>query len=302
MTITQLQYFVVVSKSKSFVEAAKKLFISQPTLSYSISTLETELNCTLINRNRRSISLTTAGTVLLSASEEILEKLAQTAIDVRYASRMDMSQLRVGFGGLLLNVCFARVISPFIHQFTQYRIVLNHEFPQTVIKHFNSGALDVVILGDVLFTEDIDNDVAKLLLEEDRWMLVVPEMLDLPEQLDNLSMLGNMPLIVLDPAYYSRTNIIQYQICAKRGYYPETTIRATFWDTVCAQVASGAGVSILPHAAGYFNSMPGVRFVRLTGNDIDVKIYAYLRRDVKRPAIDAFETYLRNMNITAKTI
>lgn len=64
MTIKQLEYFMAVARLLNFSEAAKQLFISQPALSRSISTLEEELGVILFFRSRHSVALTPAGMVL----------------------------------------------------------------------------------------------------------------------------------------------------------------------------------------------------------------------------------------------
>ena len=66
MTIKQLEYFMAVARTLSFTEAAGELYISQPALSRSIATLESELGVPLLTRNHHSVALTAAGTLLAS--------------------------------------------------------------------------------------------------------------------------------------------------------------------------------------------------------------------------------------------
>ncbi|WP_289683367.1 helix-turn-helix domain-containing protein [Lactobacillus intestinalis] len=58
MNLNQLYYFKELAKERQFSKAAKNLYISQPSLSNSIKSLEKELNCQLINRNGGQITLT----------------------------------------------------------------------------------------------------------------------------------------------------------------------------------------------------------------------------------------------------
>ena len=53
MTLNQLTYFCMLAKTQSYTQAAQALFIAQPSLSYAISTLEKELGCLLVARERR---------------------------------------------------------------------------------------------------------------------------------------------------------------------------------------------------------------------------------------------------------
>lgn len=61
MNWNQLQYIVTTAQEKSITKAAKKLFISQSSLTLSIQNLERELGVELFERNRGSLALTYAG-------------------------------------------------------------------------------------------------------------------------------------------------------------------------------------------------------------------------------------------------
>ena len=61
MTLTQLQYAIAVAGASSMNEAARTLFISQPSLSAAIRDLEEEIGMELFRRTNRGISITTEG-------------------------------------------------------------------------------------------------------------------------------------------------------------------------------------------------------------------------------------------------
>ena len=72
MDIRQLEAFVYTVKYQSFSLAAQKLYISQPTVSAHIRSLEEEFHTQLLKRTTKSLSLTPAGTKLYSYATEIL--------------------------------------------------------------------------------------------------------------------------------------------------------------------------------------------------------------------------------------
>jgi len=65
MTITQLEYVVAVATYKSFVAAAEKCFVTQPTLSMQIQKLEEELGIKLFDRNKHPIAITALGEAIV---------------------------------------------------------------------------------------------------------------------------------------------------------------------------------------------------------------------------------------------
>jgi Transcriptional regulator len=72
MTITQLEYVVAVATFKSFVAAAEKCFVTQPTLSMQIQKLEDELNIKLFDRNKHPIAITPIGEAIVEQARVIL--------------------------------------------------------------------------------------------------------------------------------------------------------------------------------------------------------------------------------------
>lgn len=74
MTITQLEYVVAVATYKSFVAAAEKCFVTQPTLSMQIQKLEEELGIKLFDRNKHPIAVTDMGTAIIEQARVILSE------------------------------------------------------------------------------------------------------------------------------------------------------------------------------------------------------------------------------------
>ncbi|MEH6576406.1 MAG: LysR family transcriptional regulator [Amphritea sp.] len=71
MEIRWLDDFIVLAKTRNFSRAADERNVAQPTLSRRIKLLEDEMRVTLIDRNSLPLSLTPAGSVFLSAAEQI---------------------------------------------------------------------------------------------------------------------------------------------------------------------------------------------------------------------------------------
>ena len=74
MTITQLEYVVAVATYKSFVSAAEKCFVTQPTLSMQIQKLEDELGIRLFDRNKHPIAITEMGQAIVDQAKSILSE------------------------------------------------------------------------------------------------------------------------------------------------------------------------------------------------------------------------------------
>ncbi len=74
MTLVQLKYVITVAGAASMSEAARELFISQPSLSSSIKELEEEIGTELFNRTNRGISLTPEGKEFIGYARQVVEQ------------------------------------------------------------------------------------------------------------------------------------------------------------------------------------------------------------------------------------
>ncbi|MFD0959641.1 LysR family transcriptional regulator [Paenibacillus chungangensis] len=74
MTLQQLKYVIEVANRGSINEAAKRLFISQPSLSGAIKDLEVAMGVTIFERTNKGISLTKEGVEFLSYARQVVEQ------------------------------------------------------------------------------------------------------------------------------------------------------------------------------------------------------------------------------------
>lgn len=75
MTLQQLKYIVMVAECKNITDAAEKLFISQPSLTAAIQSVEKEMGITAFTRTNKGVELTRDGEALLSYARQILEQM-----------------------------------------------------------------------------------------------------------------------------------------------------------------------------------------------------------------------------------
>ena len=74
MTLQQLKYIVTVAETGNITEAAKRLFISQPSLTNAIRELETEMQITIFKRTNKGVTISDEGDMFLSYARQILEQ------------------------------------------------------------------------------------------------------------------------------------------------------------------------------------------------------------------------------------
>ncbi len=144
MELRQLRYFVTVAATRSFSEAARKLFITQGTLSQQIKQLEDEMGVQLLARTSHSVMLTEAG-------EELLP-LAKETIDSAISCRNRMIDMRSTVGGVLnvgLTYSFSGLVTDtvktFIRQYPHVKLNLQYRTASELMEMLQEKDVDVVL-------------------------------------------------------------------------------------------------------------------------------------------------------------
>src|SRR5690606_27835075 len=98
--IRQLKYFEALIRNKQFTKAAKELYISQPSLSNLIKSLEKKLGTSLIERsNRRQVNPTEAGLILYRHACRILKDLNNVSKEMEEVKNVGASSITIGIIG-----------------------------------------------------------------------------------------------------------------------------------------------------------------------------------------------------------
>jgi LysR family hca operon transcriptional activator len=100
MELRHLRYFVAVAEERSFIGAAARLHVAQPSLSKQIRDLENELGTVLFERGPRGVRLTGAGRAFLVEARHTLDVAAGAVASARGAALGRDSALRFAHGEL----------------------------------------------------------------------------------------------------------------------------------------------------------------------------------------------------------
>ncbi|MDE6500846.1 MAG: LysR family transcriptional regulator [Ruminococcus sp.] len=90
MTLMQLKYAITVAGEHSLNDAAKKLYIAQPSLSSAIHSLEKEIGFDIFIRSKNGITLTTAGAEFIGYAKSVMEQY--DILDAKYLSHANFKK------------------------------------------------------------------------------------------------------------------------------------------------------------------------------------------------------------------
>lgn len=160
MTITQLRYAICVARSNSMNEAARELFISQPSLSNAIRELEEETGITIFRRNNRGIVLTPEGQEFIGYARQVTEQYE--LIENKYIEKKNTKKK---FSVSMQHYTFA--VSAFVetvkrYGMDKYEFAVHETKTHTVIQNVRNFQSEI----GVLYINDFNEKALKKLFVE----------------------------------------------------------------------------------------------------------------------------------------
>lgn len=144
MTIQQLKYIITVAETGSITEAAKKLYISQPSLSNAIKDIEKETKLTVFHRSRQGIALTKEGLEFLGYARSVVQQME--LLENRFVSN-EPAKLRFGVSTqhyTFTSNAFVEMVERFGQE--RYEFILNETQTIQIMEDVKNRFSDLGIL------------------------------------------------------------------------------------------------------------------------------------------------------------
>lgn len=113
MTLTQLKYVITIAEERSMNEAAKKLFIAQPSLSSAIKEVEDEIGITVFKRSNKGVIVTPEGEEFIGYARQVVEQYA--LLETKY---IEKTKTKKKFGVSSQHYTFA--VNAFVEMVKQF--------------------------------------------------------------------------------------------------------------------------------------------------------------------------------------
>ena len=245
MEFPQLEAFLEAASRGSFRRAAYALYLSQPSVSARIQTLEDEVGVALFHRTARGVRLTNMGQVFLPFAQRSMETLRR--------GREVLESVRQASAGIL-NMATARVIGTYVLPETLQNF--QHLYPETNLHIKVGGSLDVlqmvvdeeVQLGLARFMQHPDVDALHL-YDEEAVLVVHPDHSFAKTGVATMFAVAQEPLILYDPGdpgsfYFQFIN----RVCRDAGVTPKVEMNLDSVEAAKNMVQLGLGISFLPRS------------------------------------------------------
>ena len=150
MNLKQLEAFVAVAEDGSFYKAAKALFLTQPTVSAHISSLEQELGVRLFVRNTKEVNLSEDGQTLYGYAKQmiVLQKKIETAFD---KTRKESSHcIRIAASSVPSQYLLPQILARFSEKYPKEQFKIMETDSAKVVEQVVNGNVDIGFTGTVL--------------------------------------------------------------------------------------------------------------------------------------------------------
>ena len=145
MTQRELIYIKTVADEKSISQAAKKLFIAQPSLSQYIKRIEDSLGTPLFNRASTGLTLTYAGEKYYHMALQILKMYENFELEISDINNMKTGRIHIGITSHLGTVVLPGILPRFMEQYPSIEITVTEETSDRLEALLTAGKVDFII-------------------------------------------------------------------------------------------------------------------------------------------------------------
>ena len=287
MELRHIRYFVAVAEELHFSRAAERLHVVQPAVSEQVRKLEQELGVRLLNRTKRSVSLTEAGAALLIEARRVLQRVEAARLAIQDARDRAASRLRIGYTPASLPTGVTRALQQLATSMKTLETSLEPGFGVELVAAVRDERLDAAVVSlpvpptAGLRITQLGHERAVAAVPVGHRQAAQPAIrLDqmAPERVVVLPREANRP-------FYDAVLVA----CRNAGLSPALVeMPGSSVEPALLAVASGAGVALLPESVAERYAAPGIRFVPIDGDQPVVATAVMTRRDTAHMPTAAF--------------
>ena len=238
--LAQLEAFLQVARHRSFSRAAEALFLTQPSVTARIQTLERELGERLFERTGRSVTLTDAGIAFMPHAQRALTAVQEGTDAIEAVRHGDVGSIRVGASSSIATYVLPRVVKAFRKTRPRVHIHLTSGSTEEVIDHLLAGEIHVAvsrlaqhpdIQGSHLYNDDLTLVVPPGHPFERAGRVAVAEV-------------GREPFLFFERG--SSYHTLVYSMFLRVGVVPESVMELDSLEATKHMVSAGLGIAILP--------------------------------------------------------
>jgi DNA-binding transcriptional LysR family regulator len=210
--------FWTVGKMKSFSQAAKTLYMSQPAVSQSIKQLEEELGSRLFHRTPKGVTLTNEGSILYEYVHSSLHLIRSGEQKIMEFKNLTFGELKIGVGDTISRYFLLPYLEDFHNKYPNIKFKIENGTTQELLAFLKAGEVDIVVCN--LPVEDPNVKVLPCMDVQDTFVCGEKYKSILNRELE-WEELDKLPLIFLEPNSNSRKYVENYLLSKGVALAPE---------------------------------------------------------------------------------
>lgn len=292
LDINRLNVFIQVAATQSCSEAAKRLHLSQPTVSKHIQNLEAELNVKLFDREGAQFRITNAGMTLLPWARKMVRQSTQVQEMMQSMQDSVVGQLRIACTTTAGKYVLPHLAARFRQHYPGVQVFIQPCVKDTAMTRLLAEDADLAVVS----SEVKESDLECQYFFTDHISFIVPEK-HLLSKRDSVepSELLDVPIILREPTSGTRRTL-ESELAKHDISFDEMNVLMEVGnaEAIVLAVAGNLGVSFVSHMASAYARVWGcVVDVPVEGLNLERRI-CIARRKLSHPNLvrDAFWAFI----------
>lgn len=246
MTLVQLEYIVAVDTYRSFVGAAEKCFVTQPTLSMQVQKLEEMLNVKIFDRSKQPVIPTEIGSQIIEQARLVLQE-SQKIKEIISSQQQDIvGELKVGIIPTVAPYLLPQVIASMMEKYPDLKLLIWEYTTEDIIHHLKTGVLDCGILATPL----ADNAITEIPMYYETFVTYISKNSKLFKKKNiDANDLEDENIWLLNEGHCMRSQVLNICRSTKDNRIQGLTYNTGSVETLIRMVDMNNGATLLPELA-----------------------------------------------------
>lgn len=170
MNYDRLKTFIIVAEKNSFSEAAKRLYVTQPTITSQVKSLEDELDTKLFERTTKKVEMTQAAKVLLAYARDIVQMNDTARKKISQMESRSYGDLGMGCSLTIGEYYLPAFLKRFKEAYPLIQIQVSIANSTQIVDRIKDQVIDVGLIE----TRIEDDDIKLESFLEDELVLIAP--------------------------------------------------------------------------------------------------------------------------------
>jgi len=240
-SLRQLQYLVAIAETGTMSEAAKRTFVSQPSLSIQLKDMEDQLGASLVERGRKGAILTPLGLEVVARARIILRQIEDLQSISREASGTLAGRVRLGVLPTVGPYLLPQATRKLHRDYPDLRLTVREERTIDLEAHLSDGRFDMIISTP----EDHPGTRSHPIVIENIYICVAPDD-DLAKARGPIDLQALSGREFLTLGYGHKFATVVNNLAAIAGATTSGAYQGTSLDAIRQMASMGDNIAVLP--------------------------------------------------------